>query len=66
MLSRVVLSIVVAVIVTLLAALLGGILITLSVEVAVTIGKWMKEYAAVLGVLAGLWWFFSGRTWPTK
>lgn len=60
MLSRIVLSVVVAVAVTLGCYLLGAILTTLTVEIAETIGKFLKEYGAVIGVLAGLWFFFSG------
>lgn len=62
MISRLVLAVVVAVIVTLGCILLGAILASLTVAVAVTIGDWLKNYAAVLGILAGLAWFFSGRT----
>ena len=60
MLSRLILAVVVAVVVTLACFLLGSILISLSVAIAVTIGDWLKQYGAVLGVLAGLWQFFSG------
>ena len=54
------LAVVVAVVVTLACVLLGTILQSLTVAVAVTIGDFLKTYAAVLGVLAGLWWFFVG------
>lgn len=60
MLRRLVLSVVVAVVVTLGLALLGAILVTLKVEIAITIGNWLKTYGAVLGILAGLWYFFVG------
>lgn len=60
MLSRLVLAVVVAVVVTLVCLLLGSILGTLTVAVAVTVGSWLTKYAGVLGVLAGLWYFFSG------
>lgn len=66
MLQRLVLAVVVAVVVTLGATLVGAILVSLDVDIAVTIGQWLDRYAQVLGVLAGLWWFFSGRTWPVK
>lgn len=60
MLRQIVLSVVVAVVVTLACVLLGAILITLEVNIAVTIGNFLKSYSGVLGVLAGLWYFFSG------
>lgn len=58
MLSKLVLAVVVAVAVTLACILIGGILVSLSVPVAVTIGNFLKSYSGVLGVLAGLWFFF--------
>ena len=68
MLSRLVLAVVVAVVVTLACILLGGILISLTVAVAVTVGTFLKNYAGVLGVIAGIWYFFAGGNlhWPTK
>lgn len=60
MLRKLILAVVVAVIVTLGCALLGMILGTLEVKIAVTIGSWLTRYGAVLGVCAGLWWFFAG------
>jgi hypothetical protein len=57
--SNVVLSVVVAVVVTLACILLGMILVTLKVAVAVTVGDFLQAYSAILGVLAGLWFFFT-------
>lgn len=62
MISRLILALVVAIIVTLACTLLGAILVALSVDIAVTIGDWLKHYSAILGVLAGLWFYFTGRT----
>lgn len=66
MISRLILAVVVAVLVTLACVLLGNILADLTVKIAVTIGDWLKTYGSVLGILAGLWYFFSGNTWPLK
>lgn len=66
MLSRLVLAVVVAVIVTLVCVLVGEILISLNVSIAETVGGFLKSYSGVLGVLAGLWYFFSNQTWPRK
>ncbi len=66
MLNRIVLSVLVAVVVTLACILVGGILITLTVAVAVTVGQFLKDYGAVIGVIAGLWYYFSGANWPTR
>jgi hypothetical protein len=62
MLSKLILSVVVAVVVTLVCILLGAILIVLKVDIAVTVGNFLKSYGGVLGVLAGLWYFFTGFT----
>lgn len=61
MLGRVVQSVVVAVVATLGCMLLGAILAALKVDVAVTVGNFVKVWAAVIGILAGLWFFFWGH-----
>lgn len=66
MFNRLVLSVVVAVVVTLACVLVGGILISLKVDIAETIGAFLKSYSGVLGVLAGLWYFFANVSWPSR
>lgn len=66
MLSRIVRALIVAVAVTLGVLLLGVILLTINVQIAQIVGGFLKTYAAAIGVLAGLWLFFSGSTWPTR
>lgn len=60
MLFKLVAAVVVAVVVTLACILLGNILDQLKVAIAITIGDFLKNYGAVLGVLAGLWYFVAG------
>ena len=60
MLRKLILAVVVAVVVTLGCLLLGDILGTLKVQIAITIGNWLTNYGSVLGILAGLWYFFAG------
>lgn len=60
MISRVVLALVVAIVVGLLCILLGSVLVSLSVPIAATIGGFLVQWGWVLGVLAGLWYFFRG------
>jgi len=63
MITRIVLALVVAVVVGLvLVALLGPILVGLAVPIAVTVGGFFVHYGWVIGVLAGLWFYFSGAT----
>jgi hypothetical protein len=61
MIRRIVLAVLIAVIVTLGCTLLGTLLDSLTVAVAITIGDFLKAYAAVIGIIAGLWYFFAGR-----
>lgn len=61
MIGRIVLAIVVAVIVGIvLIGLLGPILVSIKVPIAVTVGHFFVDWGFVIGVLAGLWFFFSG------
>lgn len=61
--GRIVLAVIVAVVVGLLLVLLGGILVTLKVPIATTVGTWCQDYGFVIGVLCGLWYFFTAGTW---
>lgn len=64
MIGRVVLALVVAIVVWLvLTAFLGPVLVSLKVPIATTIGDAFINYGYVIGVLAGLWYFFAGSTW---
>ena len=70
MLRKFLLALVVAVVVTLGCFLLGAILVSVggpgsvgAVPVVTTIGNFLKSYGALLGVLAGVWYFFTNGTW---
>ena len=65
MLSRLVLAVVVAVVVGLVCMLLGTVLATLKVPIAVTIGDFLATWGWVIGVLAGLWYFFGNGSFPS-
>jgi uncharacterized membrane protein YvlD (DUF360 family) len=60
MLQRLVLALVVAVVVGLVCILLGSVLETLKVPIAETVGGFIYSWGWVIGVLAGLWYFFGG------
>ena len=60
MIKKLILAVVVAVVVTLACILLGGILDLLKVQIAITIGDFLKSYGAVFGTLSGLWFYFAG------
>ncbi len=60
MLNRLVLAVVVGVIVALACFLVGGLLVDLRIDFAQTIGGWLRDFGAVLGLLAALWYFFKG------
>lgn len=58
MLKKLILAVVVAVVFTLGCLLLGAILSALNVAVATTVGGFLQQWAGVVGLLAGLWYFF--------
>jgi hypothetical protein len=60
LIARLVLAVVVGVVVYLVCLLVGPLVADLKVSFAVTIGGWLVQYAGVLGLLAALWYFFSG------
>lgn len=60
MLTKIILSVIVAIVVTLGCYLLGAILGALEVSIAVTIGEFLTKWGSVIGILAGLWYFFAG------
>lgn len=61
MIETIVLAVIIAIVVgLLLVGLLGPILTGLGVPIAVTVGAFFTKYGWVLGVLAGLWYFFAG------
>lgn len=60
LISRLVLAVVVAIVVGLVCILVGGLLADIKVPVAQTIGHFLEGWGWVLGLLAGLWYFFSG------
>jgi len=64
MITRVIQAILIAVVVGLLLILLGTILVTLKVPIAVTIGGFLEQWGWVIGVVAGLWFYFGGGAFP--
>ena len=61
MISRLVIAVIVGVVVTLACILLGLVLGALHIDIASTVGGFLQTYAAVIGVLAALVQFFTGR-----
>lgn len=62
--TRIVQALLIAVAVGLFCILLGGVLVTLEVPIAVTVGGFFVEWGWVIGVIAGLWFFFGGGAFP--
>ena len=62
LIARLIIAIAVAVGVGLVCLLLGSVLTSLGVPVARTIGAFLEHWAWVIGILAGLVSFASGRT----
>jgi len=63
MIQRIIVAILVGVIVWLLCLFGGGLLATLRIEPIVFVGHFLEQWAYVIGVLAGLWYFFAGGGW---
>lgn len=59
MLSTLIRAVIIAIVVTLGCVLIGAILVTIKVDIAQTIGN-LKVHSAAIGVLVGLWYFFTG------
>lgn len=66
MLSRVVLAVVVGVVVGLVCLVVGSLLADVKVSFAETIGGFLAAWCWVIGLLAGLWYFFSGGSLPVR
>lgn len=66
MISRLILAVVVGVLTVLVCVLVGSLLITIPVAFAVTVGTFLKDYSALLGLLAALYYFFSGYRYFPK
>lgn len=64
MVSRLVMAVVVGIITTLVCVLLGSIFMMFDINWAAAIGSFLKSFSGLLGLLAALWHFFSGTTWP--
>lgn len=67
MLSRIVLAIVTGIVVSLVLMFVGTLLVTMEIGWVVATGAFFKEFAGLFGLLAALWYFFSGYTrWPQR
>ena len=65
MITRLIAAVVVAVLVGIVLVYLAGpILVSLAVPIAVTVGNFFIKWGFLLGVLAGIWYFVSGTSWP--
>ena len=65
MLSRIVLAVVVGVVTGLVCLLLGAVLGSMDIPPVSAIAGFLTRWAWVIGILAGLWYFFAGGSWPT-
>lgn len=61
LLGRLALSVVVAV-VTLACMLLGHVLALIALNIVTVIAQFLEQWASVLGIVAGIWYFFVGYT----
>jgi hypothetical protein len=62
MLTRIVLACVAGAIAFLICILVGGLLGSVGIPFVVVVGAFLVQWAAVIGLLVALGYFFSGRT----
>lgn len=60
---QLILAVVVAAVTGLGCLLLGSVLTDLNIPIAATIGTFLSAWGWVIGVLAGLWFYFTGASW---
>lgn len=60
MIRKLVLAVVVGVVAILVCMLVGTLLVAINVSLAVTIGNFLKTWAGAIGILAAIWYWFSG------
>jgi hypothetical protein len=65
MLTRIVLAIIVAAAVGLGCIFLGMLLASLGIPITDAVAAFLTTWGWVIGVLAGLWFFFSGGSFPS-
>lgn len=59
--GRLILAVIVGVITAIvLVGLVGPLLVDLKIDFAVTVGKFFVQWGSVLGLVAGLWFYFKG------
>lgn len=66
MFRKLILAVVVGVLTTLVCLFVGGLLLTMEVSWVVATGAFLKTFAGLLGLMAALWHFFAGFSWPVK
>jgi hypothetical protein len=64
MIRKAILAIIVGIAVALASVLFGTLLIATKVDWVIGIGNFFQSYAALIGLLAGAWWFLTGGDEP--
>jgi hypothetical protein len=59
MLKRIGMAVIVAVVVILGCFLVGALLGAIGINVAVVVGAFLTKWATAIGILSGLWYFFT-------
>jgi len=62
MMTRLVLAACVGVFTALIILLIGVILVAIKVPIATSVGDFLEQWCWVFGLIAGIWFFFTGRT----
>ncbi|HEV8670993.1 MAG TPA: hypothetical protein VGS01_09700 [Candidatus Limnocylindria bacterium] len=64
MLARIIMAVVAGAIAYLVCIFVGGVLLVgLGIPLAVSVGKFLEQWAAAIAVLVAIWYFFGGGNW---
>jgi hypothetical protein len=62
MLQRVILAACVGIVTALVILLIGIVLVAIKVPIATSVGNFLEQWCWVFGLIAAVWFFFTGRT----
>ncbi len=64
MVNRILKSIIVGVVVALVSGLVGKLLVQIDADFIQAIGDFMRDFAILIGVPAGVWYYITGDATP--
>ena len=62
MLTRLILAVIVGIVTFIVLYVVGALLATVDVTWVSTLGSLLKQFSSLLGLIAGVWYYFTGQT----